>query len=236
MDSRHFPLNHWSWKGVYLVDYYFSGCYIGPPVWKEDNWKHALFWYQFMFPYTIQKELKRSRLLARALAFALVRFREHYDMLSNPLSICKSGWQSKMIPNPWVIRDDSGWSLVVPNEVLDWNSLCSTSHLCNDLIYTLVDSTGLEIQVQWDGNGRDVQGLQYQWVWQKLWWVSEYHICWNFSLQRIPNQFPRTCCCDPLTHLISFHIAQVFLRQRLKTSGQIVLQSPIDFKLPSTST
>lgn len=26
MDSRHFPLNHWSWKGVYLVDYYFSGC------------------------------------------------------------------------------------------------------------------------------------------------------------------------------------------------------------------
>ena len=103
--------------------------------------------------------LKRSRLLARALAFALVRFREHYDMLSNPLSICKSGWQSKMIPNPWVIRDDSGWSLVVPNDVLDWNSLCSTSHLCNDLIYTLVDSTGLEIQVQWDGNGRDVQGL-----------------------------------------------------------------------------
>ncbi len=82
-------------------------------------------------------------------------------MISNPLSICKMALKKclltldpkftqwlddinpKIIPNPWVIRGGP-WSLMV----LDWNSPCSISHLCNDLIYTLVRFHGdPEIQV-----------------------------------------------------------------------------------------
>ena len=171
-----------------------------------------------MFPYTIQKELKRSRLLARALAFALVHFREHYDMLSNPLSICKSGWQSMtflcfLTLDPkftqWLDNFHPGRSQIlgwfgVVLLVLDWNSPCSTSHLCNDLIYTLVDSMRFwdpsSVRWEWTRCARSIK-----WVWQKLWWVSEYQICWIFFTSHdLSNQFPRTCCCDPLTHLISF--------------------------------
>ena len=187
-----------------------------------------------MFPNTIQKELKRSRLLARALAFALVRFREHYDMLSNPLSICKSGWQSKMIPNPWVIRDDSGWSLVVPNDVLDWNSPCSTSHLCNDLIYTLVDSTGWEIQVQWDGNGRDVQGLSMSLtktlMYQSIKFVGIVHFTGS------QTNFPGLVAVTPwriwyLSTLPKFSCAKGW-----KPVAKQSCKVQVGFKLPSTST
>lgn len=133
-----------------------------------------------MFPDTIQKELKRSRLLARALAFALVHFREHYDMLSNPLSICKSGWQSMtflcfLTLDPkftqWLDNFHPGRSQIlgwfgVVLLVLDWNSPCSTSHLCNDLIYTLVDSMRFwdpsSVRWEWTRCARSIK-----WVWQK---------------------------------------------------------------------
>lgn len=119
---------------------------------------------------------------------------------------------------------DSGWSLVTPVLlVLDWNSPCSTSHLCNDLIYTLVDSTG-EKRSKFSEMGMDEMCKVYQWIW----WVSEYQICWNFSTSQDHKPISQDLllwppdASDIFPHCPSFPAPKA----RMKTIGQTVLQSP----------